>query len=207
MKRTGSKVVGVSVAGLLFATPSALATEEARKGSTASDQSSGSASSGGSEARGSGQAGESTGARPGEVTGSAETSGGTSAKERRAAAAAENEISGTVESYDREKRTLSLSSSEKKLKLTDDTQVLKDGARVPVGQLMEGDEVRASFSGSGDEVEVAVIEITPGSAPAGAAATPGSKGPSSGSATKGGSPKGTAAGTSSETGSGSSGTK
>jgi colicin import membrane protein len=218
MRRTGwTAVAGLGIAGLLLAVPAARATDEAKHGSTATGQSSDHPSSAsdkagsdkGSEARGSGQAGSSTGARPGEVTGAPSAAGGTSEREQHAATAADKEISGKVEKYDRESRTLSLSSSDTKLKITDDTQVMKDGDRISPGQIMEGDDVRASYSGTGDTVEVVRVEIVATSAaPAGAGAAPGStSGPSSGSGTTGGSPKETAPGKSSETGSGSTGTK
>lgn len=175
MRRIGwSVVAGFGVAGLLFASPAVLATEGAKEKSgesghmshDSSATSSGTSSGKESEARGSGQAGTSTGARPGEVTGSATGSSGTSEREAAKAATASNEVSGKVEKYDREKRTLSLEDSDKKLKVTDDTQVMKDGNKISPGQIMEGDEVRASFSGSGDVVEVLILEVTP--------ATPGS---------------------------------
>jgi hypothetical protein len=204
-----SPIAGASVAALLLAAP-AFSTEEAKKGSTASGASGAveeEASAKESEARGSGQAGASTGARPGEVTGAPGEPGGTSAKEQRAAAGTQDQVSGKVEKYDREKRTLSLSGSEKKLKLSDDTQVMKDGARLSPGHIMEGDEVRASTSGTGEEVQVLVLEITPSAAAQGAAPSGSTADPGSGSGAAGGSPKGTGAGSSSETGSGSAGTK
>jgi hypothetical protein len=208
MTRFGWKAVaGSGVAGLLVVAAAATA-HDARRDSTppkvislASEEKATTGSSG-SGARGSGQAGESTGARPGEVTGAPSAPGGTSEKERHAAASASSEVSGKVEKYDRQNRLLTLADSDKKLKVTDDTQVTRDGTRVSPGQIMEGDEVHASFSGSGDEVEVVQIEITSSAASTGSSAPPSSPGPGSGT----GSPKGTAPGKSSETG-GSTGTK
>jgi hypothetical protein len=171
-------LAGLAVAGWVFSSPAALANEGTKERSSAggpshqgsssmggasSSTDHGSSSTGssatGSEARGSGQAGTSTGARPGEVTGST-ASGGTSQREAAKAAEATHEVSGKVEKFDRQTRTLSLADSDKKLKVTDDTQVMKDGTRVSPGQIMEGDEVRASYSGAGDEVEVVTIELT-----------------------------------------------
>jgi hypothetical protein len=206
-------IAGIGVAGLLVAAPAARADHhEAKKsGASASEQGTGS----GSEARGSGQAGVSTGAKPGEVTGAPSAAGGTSEKEQQAQAGAQQQLSGKVEKYDRVERTLSLSDSDKKLKVTDDTQVMKDGDRVSPGQIMEGDEVRASYSGSGDSLQATRIEIgstgaassgagsAGASGPSGPGGTSGSPGTTSGSGTSGGSPKGTAAGGSSDTSGGS----
>jgi hypothetical protein len=200
-------LAGLGAAGLFATAATAMDNEHRFKRLESSPQSSTAddkaTAGGGSGARGSGQAGASTGARPGEVTGAPSAPGGTSERERSAAASAKNEVSGKVEKYDRQNRTLTLQDSEKKLKVTDDTQVTRDGARVSPGQLMEGDEVRASYSGSGDVVEVMVIEITSSPAATGSSAAPSSPGPGSGTGAQGGSPKGTGAGSSSETGGGS----
>jgi hypothetical protein len=188
-------VAGIGVAGLLVAAPAVRADhhEGKKTGAAGVEQgSSGSAGGSGSEARGSGQGGVSTGARPGEVTGAPSAPGGSSAEEQRAQAEAQQELSGKVEKYDRATRTLSLSDSDKKLKVTDDTQVTKDGTRVSPGQIMEGDEVRASYSGSGDALEATriVIEAAPGAGPgagAGDTGTSGAPGTTSGSGGTGGS--------------------
>jgi hypothetical protein len=183
-------LAGIGVAGLLVAAPAVQANHHEAKTSGASGMEQG-ASGKESEARGSGQAGTSTGARPGEVTGAPSAAGGTSQEEQRAQAGAQEELSGKVEKYDREKRTLSLSDSDKELKLTDDTQVMKDGTRVSPGQIMEGDDVRASFSGSGDALEATmiVIEVAPSGGTGAGASDTGADAGSSGAT--GGSPKAT----------------
>jgi hypothetical protein len=229
-----SAVVGLGVAGLLIAAPPARATDDTSKSSSssasgglsghdtasgghdtaatseksgdASDRTAtGTGSGSSSEARGSGQGGVSTGARPGEVTGSQGTAGGTSEREAAKAAEGTHQLWGKVEKFDREKRTLSLEDSDKKLKVTDDTQIMKDGNRVSPGQIMEGDEVRASYAGTGDAevVEVTIIEVVPALPDAGTGSSRGSS--SMPPPATGGSDK--ASGSSSDVGSGSTGTK
>jgi hypothetical protein len=162
MKRSGwSAVAGFGVAGLLAAAPAARADEQtqaSKPGTTATDanKTGKTPTEGPSSARGSGMGGTSTGARPGEVTGTAP--GGSSAGAQ--GAQPRNELAGRVEKFDREARTLSLADSDKKLTLTDDTEVTKDGQKVSPGQIMEGDEVRASYSGSGDTLRVDRLEVT-----------------------------------------------
>jgi hypothetical protein len=191
MKRFAwSAVAGFGVAGLLVAAPSArpdertqasqpgtTATDTNKTGKTSSDTPSG--------ARGSGMGGTSTGARPGEVTGAAPAgeAAATASQQR-------NQVTGKVEKFDRGTRTLSLANSDKTLKLTDDTEVMKDGQKVSPGQIMEGDEVRASYSGSGDTLRVDRLEVMTSASTGGT--TPG---PS-----KSGSPPSSGAGTSSEKG-------
>jgi Cu/Ag efflux protein CusF len=173
MRRFGwSAITGFGIAGLLVSAAPASADhhEKPQSGSTTTESSSaqsqsGSATSGkeesrkkGTGAKGSGMGGTSTGARPGEVSG-AGTAAGTSEATR--AGARQNEITGRIEAFDRETRTLTIADSQKKLTLTDDTEVLKNGEQASLGDLMEGDEVRASFSASasGDTVEVERLEV------------------------------------------------
>jgi hypothetical protein len=200
-------VAGCGIAGLLLLAPSARADEPKSGSATSQDSQQGMSGTAdqGSGARGTGMGGTSTGARPGEVTGAPSAPGGTSEKEQRAQAKTSDatHLSGKVEKYDRAARTLSIVDSDKQLKVTDDTQVFKGGDRVSPGQIMEGDEVRASFTGSGDTLEAVRIDVS-GAPASGAGSSPR---PSTGTDVKGGSPKGTAAGSSSETGSGSTGTK
>jgi hypothetical protein len=195
-------IAGIGAAGLLVAAPAVRADHHEAKTSGASGMEQG-ASGKESEARGTGQAGTSTGARPGEVTGAPGAAGGASEQEQRAQVGAQEELSGKVEKYDREKRTLSLSDSDKELKLTDDTEVTKDGSRVSPGQIMEGDEVRASLSGSGEAVRIE-IGSTQGGTGAGSTSGPGSSGTTSDA--PGGSPKSTGAGSASDTAGGSTAT-
>jgi hypothetical protein len=135
-------VAGVGVVGLLLAAPGVSANEGAKHGSAAS-----------------GHGHDSSAASTDAEKASERTAAGT------------HELSGKVEKFDREKRTLSLADSDKKLKVTDDTEVTKDGDKVSPGQIMEGDEVRASYSGSGDEVEVLSIEVSSSDLDAGSTST------------------------------------
>lgn len=81
-------------------------------------------------------------------------------------------LSGKVQSFDRSNNTLTLSGSPKMLKVDPGTQVTKDGERASIDDIKEGDQVRASFSGTGDTPHVEAIDIT-------------SKGSTSGSETSG----------------------
>ncbi len=145
-------VAGLGIAGMLVAAPSMQAGEET------------------SGARGAGMSGTSTGARPREVSGE-ETPGGKPAGPA-TAHDGKTQVIGTIEQFDRVTRTLKLASSDKTLKLTDDTEVFKDGEKRSPGDVMEGDQVRASCSGSGDTLQVERLEVTGGTAggsPSGAA--------------------------------------
>ncbi len=219
-----SAVTGIGIVGALLATPVVRAAEETKEHSTSADETRhGGTATGGTSttpqdqpgaksgstpssegARGSGMGGTSTGARPGEVSG-AGPAGEVSAQ----AKGDVHEISGKVDKYDRKSRTLSLADSHTKLQLSDDTEVVKDGQKVSPGQIMEGDEVRASYAGSGDMVQAHRLEVmsaTPststGAGGTGAAPT---TTPESGSGSGGGSPKGTAAGKGSDVSGGSTG--
>lgn len=69
-------------------------------------------------------------------------------------------LSGKVQRFDRSKNELTLSGSDRKLKLDSTTKVMRDGARASIDDIKEGDQVRASFSGSGDTLEVRSLDIT-----------------------------------------------
>ncbi len=71
------------------------------------------------------------------------------------------EISGQVRSIDPATHTLHLKNSLKTLRLTDDTKVVKDGQETSILKINEGDEVRAAYSGYGDEVTVRRLEVLP----------------------------------------------
>ena len=97
-----------------------------------------------------------------------------------------NEITGRIESFDRTQNTLTLSGKE--LKVDSSTEVLRDGTRASISDIKEGDQVRASFSGSGDTSAAQRLEVmTQGASGAGSTAGsgsgvgPGSMGGSSGS--------------------------
>jgi hypothetical protein len=173
----GTTATDTNKTGKTTSEPGTTATDTNKTGKTTSDSTSG--------ARGSGMGGTSTGARPGEVTGTAP--GGPSAG---ATAQAKNHVAGRIEKFDRRNRTLSLVDSDKTLTLTDDTEVTKDGQKVSPGQLMEGDDVRASYTGAGDTLRVDRLEVTSKTA---GTATPGAGATSS--------PSSPGSATSSETGS------
>lgn len=69
-------------------------------------------------------------------------------------------LAGKVQRFDRSKNELTLSGSDRKLKLDSTTKVMRDGARASIDDIKEGDQVRASFSGSGDTLEVKSLDIT-----------------------------------------------
>lgn len=69
------------------------------------------------------------------------------------------ELTGTVEKFDHASKELTLANSSKKLKISDDTTVMKDGQAATLTDIQEGDQVRASFSGSGDTLQVSRIEV------------------------------------------------
>jgi hypothetical protein len=76
------------------------------------------------------------------------------------------EVEGRVERLERDD-TIRLSGTEsvglafQPLKLEPSTEVVRDGKKVSPDHIQEGDEVRASFSGSGDDVRLERIEILP----------------------------------------------
>ncbi len=66
----------------------------------------------------------------------------------------QNEVTGKVDKFDQTKKELTL-----RLPVSDDTQVTKDGKRATLSDIKEGDQVRASFSGSGDKLKVNRIDV------------------------------------------------
>jgi Cu/Ag efflux protein CusF len=85
------------------------------------------------------------------------------------------EVIGTVEKFDPSKKELTLTTTDKTLKLTDDTQIMKEGQRASLSDIQEGAQVRASYSGTGDTVQVTQIEVM-SAAPPGGTGTPGGTG-------------------------------
>jgi hypothetical protein len=174
-------IIDLGIASLLVTAAPAWANDETKQGSgstpsgSSSTQSQSGSTSGmtegeqesgkkGTGAKGSGMGGESTGARPGEVSGAGTAAGasaGTAGKKagEPTGEPTGNEVSGRIEAIDRANRTLTIANSEKPLKLTDDTEVIRNGEKSSPGDLMEGDEVRASFSGSGDNLQVTRVEV------------------------------------------------
>ena len=70
-------------------------------------------------------------------------------------------LQGKVEKFDRAENTLTLSGTDKKLKVDSSTQVMKEGARASLEDIKEGDQVRASYSGTGETVNAQTIDIVP----------------------------------------------
>ncbi len=90
---------------------------------------------------------------------------GSSASGQSTGTGSSHQIAGTVQKYDKDAKTVTLSNSDKTLKLTDKTRVTKDSQPASASDLREGDEVRASYSGTGNEVDAVTIDIakrTPG---------------------------------------------
>jgi Cu/Ag efflux protein CusF len=69
------------------------------------------------------------------------------------------ELTGTVQKFDKDSKELTLANSDKKLKVSDDTQVTKDGQKGSLSDIKEGEQVRASYSGTGDSLQVTTIEV------------------------------------------------
>ncbi len=68
-------------------------------------------------------------------------------------------LQGKVEKFDRSKNTLTLSGSDKTLKVDSSTMVMKNGLSATLDDIKEGDEIRASYSGSGNTVKVKSLDI------------------------------------------------
>jgi Cu/Ag efflux protein CusF len=79
--------------------------------------------------------------------------------EARSGDSSTSEISGTVKTVDSGKREVTLAGSDGALIVKDGTQILKDGHRATLSDVREGDEVRASYSNSGDTLEVSRLEV------------------------------------------------
>ncbi len=157
MKNGWGVAAGLGMAGLLVAGTPAWATGgSTASDKTASDKSTTSGSTGSTSDTTMGTPSGSTG------TSSDSTYGGTAgstAKDQHASTSAStsmgsNEVTGKVEKFDKTSKELTLS-----LKVSDTTQVTKDGRSASLTDIKEGDQVRASFSGSGDSLEVTQIEV------------------------------------------------
>jgi Cu/Ag efflux protein CusF len=84
--------------------------------------------------------------------------------------ASSKQVTGTVQKFDKDAKELTLSNSDKKLKLGDSTQVMKNGQSASATDIHEGDQVRASYSGSGDVTQIEIMpssEKTPGTGSSG----------------------------------------
>lgn len=78
----------------------------------------------------------------------------------KAAAGHFDTLKGKVQNFDRSDNTLTLAGSDKQLKVDSSTEIMKDGARASVDDIKEGDDVRASYSGTGDTLNVQRLYIT-----------------------------------------------
>ena len=201
MRKTWGVMAGLGMAGLLVAAAPA----QAQSGT--SSPSAGSAS-GTSDSSSYGQPGSKSGSA---TTGDTGTSGSattqspgatgtdTTTGSMASATSGQNEVTGKVEKFDKSKKELSL-----RLKISDSAQVMKDGKTASLSDLKPGDEVRASFSGTGDTLEVNRIDVLSGSSKgskeSGSSSSPSGMG-SSGSSS---SPSGSSSSGSSSSGSGSS---
>jgi Cu/Ag efflux protein CusF len=145
MKRFGlGSVAGIGVAGLLVAGIPAYA----QSGSTTSGQSTDPS-----------QSGSTMGSGSGSTTSQGTGSAGTTEQHAMGTTSGKNELTGTVEKFDRESKELTLQNSDKKLKVSDSTRVMKDGKSGSLSDIKEGAQVRASYSGSGDTLQVSRIDV------------------------------------------------
>ncbi len=69
------------------------------------------------------------------------------------------QLQGRVQNFDRTNNTLTLSGSDKALKIDSSTQVMKNGSQATLDDIKEGDQVRASFSGTGDMLHVKRLDV------------------------------------------------
>ncbi len=125
-------MAGLGVAGLLVAATPAQA--QAQAGTTGSSEY--------------GQTSKSKGAQDTGAMGS--TYGSTTSSQM----GTSSEVTAKVDKFDQTKKELTL-----RLPVSDDTQVTKDGKRATLSDIKEGDQVRASFSGSGDQIKVNRIDV------------------------------------------------
>jgi hypothetical protein len=99
-------------------------------------------------------------------------------------------VTGKVDKLDKSKNQLSL-----QLKVSESTQVMKNGQTASLSDIKEGDQVRASFSSSGQVERIDVMSS--GSGSSGSSSSPSSGSPSSGSSSgSSGSSPGSSSGTS-----------
>jgi hypothetical protein len=99
------------------------------------------------------------------------SSGGTAS----AGSSSQNQITGKVEKVDQTKKQLTL-----QLKVDESTQVTKNGQRASLSDIKEGDQVRASFSGS----QVQRIEVMSGGSSGGTGSSDSTSGSSGSSSSK-----------------------
>jgi Cu/Ag efflux protein CusF len=148
------------LAGALAFAGAASAGDDKAKGSTHSEASEGMKPGSASGLGTTGQQDRSatTAGSSGQST-STETSGTSSTSSGMSSAQASNELSGRVEKFDHESKTFTVAG--KDLKVDSSTKVMKDGEKAELTDIQEGDEVRASYSGSGDTLTADRIEVMP----------------------------------------------
>ncbi len=183
-------VAGLGMAGLLVAAP-ALAQTGSSGSSTGSSGSSDTSKSGSSTMGAPSSSGSSMGTS-GSATGSTTGSSADKPSTGMSSSSASNQVTGKVQKLDKSKKELTLA-----LPVSDSTQVTKNGQTATLNDIKEGDQVRASFSGSGDTLQVTSIEVL-----SKGATTPAPAAPSKGGSTGG---MGSSGSSSGSTGTGSSG--
>jgi Cu/Ag efflux protein CusF len=155
--------LGVAAALALVA-GQARAQSSTQSGSTNDNSATGSSgnttdSSAGSMGTGSGSMGTGSGSMN---SGSGSTSSGASASTDPSSSTSGHfdALTGKVQSFDRSSNELTLAGSDRKLKLDSSTKVMRDGSRASIDDIKEGDQVRASYSGAGDTLQVKSLDIT-----------------------------------------------
>ncbi len=126
---------GLTAAGMVFMASHALA----KTGSSGTEST-------GSTGSTTGAMGESSGSS----TGSAATSGTSSTKSG-------TELQGKVEKFNRSKNTLTLSGSDKTLRVDSSTKVMKNGSSASLDDIKEGDEIRAAILEAGAEFGIVQV--------------------------------------------------
>jgi hypothetical protein len=146
MKIGWDKLTGLAVAGLLVASPAYAGGDKAHQRAGAEQDPAAAGTAAGTESGAMGATGAEAGA--------AQTEAQTEAHAGAQAGLAQNEVTGKVERFDEQSRQLTLS-----LPVSETAQVMKDGQQAELGDIQEGDEIRASFTGTGETLEVNRIEV------------------------------------------------
>ncbi len=108
-------------------------------------------------------------------------------------------LTGEVAKVDKKDHTVSIKGTDQKLKVDPtSTQVMRNGSQASIDDIKEGDQVRASFSGTGSQIKVNKIDVLSSggagsssgsmggsSSGTGSSSQPGSSGSSSGSSPSG----------------------
>jgi Cu/Ag efflux protein CusF len=141
---TWESIASLAIAGLLTAAPTYGQSGSTGGSSTTGDQTSGTGTgSGTSSGSTMGQSGSSS---TGSMGSPQVKSSGT-------------ELAGKVQKIDLQSNELTIANSNKTLKLSKDTKIHKDGQKAKISDIKEGDLVRASFSGSGDTLQVKRLDV------------------------------------------------